>query len=419
MMGRSAKTLWAASPTSRSLRLFGPAAAARDLSRPSSDGLVAEDQLTCGAFESSYGCARARRGIAPSHTAGDDDGAHHSPRPLVKTRRYESRVAEKPQLAPVPAPEAPKVRQVEVGERGDGQRLDNFLGKLLSDVPRSHVFRVIRKGEVRVNGKRAKADTRLLASDIVRVPPVRVGAAAPPRRAPTGMVQDIVSSIVHEDPRLLVINKPAGIAVHGGSGVSFGVIEALRAARPDETLELVHRIDRETSGILLVSRKPAALRTLHALLREGRVEKRYLALVKGKWELGQKRIDVPLRTDIRVSGERTVKAHASGKEAVSVFKPVQFFGKKATLVEVALETGRTHQIRVHAAHAGYPLAGDDKYGDAEFNETMKTLGLTRMFLHAHQVSFVWPDSGTEFSVSTPLPPELKAVLDNLVMRKRN
>jgi 23S rRNA pseudouridine955/2504/2580 synthase len=311
------------------------------------------------------------------------------------------------------------VRQVEVGERGDGQRLDNFLGRILSDVPRSHVFRVIRKGEVRVNGKRAKVDTRLQASDIVRVPPVRVGAAAPPRRAPSGMVQNVIDAIVLEDPRLLVIDKPAGVAVHGGSGVSFGVIEALRSARPDETLELVHRIDRETSGILLVSRKPAALRTLHALLREGQVEKRYLALVKGKWELGQKRIDVPLRTDIRVGGERTVKAHASGKEAVSVFKPVQFFGKKATLVEVALETGRTHQIRVHAAHAGYPLAGDDKYGDAEFNETMKVLGLTRMFLHAHQVSFVWPDSGMEFTASAPLPKELAAVVDLLLMRKRN
>jgi 23S rRNA pseudouridine955/2504/2580 synthase len=362
--------------------------------------------------------ALVRAAALRRHThAGDDVGAHHSPRPLVKTRRYESRVVEKPRPPPVEARvealEAPKVRQVEVGERGAGQRLDNFLGRILIDVPRSHLFRVIRKGEVRVNGKRAKADTRLQASDIVRVPPVRVGAAAPPRRAPSGMVQNVIDAIVLEEPRLLVIDKPAGVAVHGGSGVSFGVIEALRAARPDETLELVHRIDRETSGILLVSRKPAALRTLHALLREGRVEKRYLALVKGKWELGQKRIDVPLRTDIRVSGERTVKAHESGKDAVSVFRPVQFFGKKATLVEVTLETGRTHQIRVHAAHAGYPLAGDDKYGDAAFNETMKVLGLTRMFLHAHHVSFVWPDSGMEFTVSAPLPPELAAVVDAL------
>jgi 23S rRNA pseudouridine955/2504/2580 synthase len=335
----------------------------------------------------------------------------------VKTRRYESPVAPTRHSGPPPATEAPKprpqVQQIEAGERGDGQRLDNFLSRILSDVPRSHVFRVIRKGEVRVNGKRAKADTRLKASDIVRVPPVRVGEAAPPRRAPTGLVQDINASVIHEDPRLLVINKPAGVAVHGGSGVSFGVIEALRAARPDEELELVHRLDRETSGILLVSRKPAALRTLHALMREGQVEKRYLALVKGKWELGQKRIDVPLRTDIRVSGERTVKAHETGKDAVSVFKPVQFFGKKASLVEVELETGRTHQIRVHAAHAGYPLAGDDKYGEEAFNEAMKALGLTRMFLHAHQLSFTWPESGVEFTASAPLPVELKAVIDTL------
>ena len=312
----------------------------------------------------------------------------------------------------------PQVRQVEVGEAGAGQRLDNFLGKMLGDVPRSHLFRVIRKGEVRVNGKRAKPETRLLASDMVRVPPIRVGDAAPPRRAPSAMVQRILDSIVYEDPKILVIDKPAGVAVHGGSGVSFGVIEALRAARPDETLELAHRLDRETSGILLVSRKPAALRTLHALLREGKVEKRYLALVQGKWELGKKRIDAPLRTDIRVGGERTVKADASGKEAASVFKPVQFFGKKASLVEVELETGRTHQIRVHATHAGYPLAGDEKYGDEEFNEKMKALGLTRMFLHAHQVSFTWPETGVEFSANAPLPPELALVIDTLSEKQK-
>jgi 23S rRNA pseudouridine955/2504/2580 synthase len=340
----------------------------------------------------------------------------------VKTRRYESPVARKRQTEPTPPPAqiaaAAKVRQVTVGEGGAGQRLDNFLGRILVDVPRSHLFRVIRKGEVRVNGKRAKPEARLQASDIVRVPPVRVGAAAPPRRAPPAMVAGLTGAIVYEDPRLLVIDKPSGVAVHGGSGVSFGVIEALRAARPDEELELVHRIDRDTSGVLLVARKPAALRTLHALLREGRVEKRYLALVKGKWELGKKRIDVPLRTDIRVGGERTVKADASGKEAASVFKPVQFFGKRATLVEVSLETGRTHQIRVHAAHAGHPLAGDEKYGEPEFNEKMRQFGLTRMFLHAHHVSFVWPESGAEFSVNTPLPPELAALLDTLADKSR-
>lgn len=307
--------------------------------------------------------------------------------------------------------------QVTVDERGAGQRLDNFLGRILKDVPRTHIFRVIRKGEVRINGKRAKPEARLQANDIVRVPPVRTGDRAPPRRASGALVESVTRAIVHEDPQLLVIDKPAGVAVHGGSGVSFGVIEALRAARPDENLELVHRLDRDTSGLLLVARKPAALRTLHALMREGTVEKKYLALVKGKWELGKKRIDVPLRTDIRVGGERTVKADASGKEAVSVFRPVQFFGKKASLVEVSLETGRTHQIRVHAAHAGYPLAGDEKYGEEEFNERMKALGLERMFLHAHQVSFVWPESGVEFSASAPLPAELAAVIDALSVKR--
>ena len=331
----------------------------------------------------------------------------------MKTRRYEPPAAPARQIPAESSAPAPKVQQVEVGERGDGQRLDNFLGRILGDVPRSHIFRVIRRGEVRVNGKRARPETRLQASDTVRVPPVRTGASAPPRRASDAMIQGVTGAILHEDPRLLVIDKPAGLAVHGGSGVSFGVIEALRAARPDESLELVHRIDRDTSGLLLVARKPAALRTLHALMREGKVEKKYLALVKGKWELGAKRIDVPLRTDIRVGGERTVKADASGKEAVSHFRPVQFFGKKASLVEVALETGRTHQIRVHAAHAGYPLAGDEKYGDAEFNEKMQAVGLTRMFLHAHQLSFVWPDTGVEFSVSAPLPADLAAVIDVL------
>jgi 23S rRNA pseudouridine955/2504/2580 synthase len=335
----------------------------------------------------------------------------------VKTRRYEPADVSPPQTRPAAPGSPPQVLQVTVDERGAGQRLDNFLGRILKDVPRSHIFRVIRKGEVRINGKRAKPEARLQANDIVRVPPVRLGEQAPPRRAPGPLVESVTGAIVYQDPQLLVIDKPAGVAVHGGSGVSFGVIEALRAARPDETLELAHRLDRDTSGLLMVARKPSALRTLHALLREGKVEKKYLALVKGKWELGKKRIDVPLRTDIRVGGERTVKADASGKEAASVFKPVQFFGKKASLVEVTLETGRTHQIRVHAAHAGYPLAGDEKYGEEEFNERMKALGLGRMFLHAHQLSFVWPETGVEFSASAPLPADLAAVIDALSVRR--
>jgi 23S rRNA pseudouridine955/2504/2580 synthase len=233
---------------------------------------------------------------------------------------------------------------------------------------------------------------------------------------PASLIATVTGAILHEDERLLVINKPAGLAVHGGSGLSFGVIEALRAARPDESdkLELVHRLDRDTSGVLLVARKPAVLRMLHAGLREGEgFEKRYLALVKGSWQLGKKRIDAPLRTDLRVGGERTVKVQSSGKSATSDFRPVQGFGRIASLLEVSILTGRTHQIRVHAAYAGHPVAGDPKYGDFEFNKEMRKYGLDRMFLHASSLSFVWPDRGTEFSVNAPLPPELAQVIDAL------
>jgi 23S rRNA pseudouridine955/2504/2580 synthase len=226
------------------------------------------------------------------------------------------------------------------------------------------------------------------------------------------VLEALRAAILKEDERLIVLDKPAGIAVHGGSGLSFGVIEALRALRPRESLELVHRLDRDTSGCLLVARKRSALRVLHELLREGQFEKRYLVLVKGHWNFGHKRIDVPLRTDTRVGGERTVRVAAGGKEAVSEFRPVEFFGKRATLMEVAIHTGRTHQIRVHAAHMGHPVAGDEKYGDEVFNGEMKELGLTRMFLHAHSVSFDWPQEGT-FSASAPLPEGLKRVLDRL------
>ena len=311
------------------------------------------------------------------------------------------------------SPRAP-VRHVEIGEEEAGQRLDNFLRKLLSNVPRSRLYRLVRRGEVRVNGRRASPELRLQLRDSVRIPPVHLGEVAPgaPPRLPPALLQSVADAILLEDERLIVINKPAGIAVHGGSGVSFGIIEALRALRPSEPLELVHRLDRDTSGCLLVARKMSALRELHALLREGGMQKGYLALLRGQWDLGKKRIDVPLATEARVGGERTVRPHATGKAAVSEFRPVEFFGKRATLVEVELHTGRTHQIRVHAAHAGHPVAGDDKYGDRDFNASLVPLGLTRMFLHAHRVSFQWP-RGAEFSANAPLPLELARVLEKL------
>jgi 23S rRNA pseudouridine955/2504/2580 synthase len=307
------------------------------------------------------------------------------------------------------------VRYVEVSVDQAGVRLDNFLTKLLGGVPRSRVFRIVRRGEVRVNGKRAGPETRLQAGDSIRVPPVTLpspDAPPPVARVPRTLVETVRDAIINETDRLLVINKPAGIAVHGGSGVSFGIIEALRAARPEETLELVHRLDRDTSGCLLVARKPAALRVLHAMMRDGQMEKGYLALVKGQWDLGKKRIDVPLNTDIRVGGERTVRVQQGGKAAVSTFSPVQFFRNRASVVEVDLDTGRTHQIRVHAAHVGHPVAGDDKYGDKDFNARMREEGLTRMFLHSHRISFDWPNGG-DFSASAPLPADLAAVLDAL------
>jgi 23S rRNA pseudouridine955/2504/2580 synthase len=308
------------------------------------------------------------------------------------------------------------VRHIQVDAEQAGRRLDQFLLRLFGTVPRSRVYRWMRKGEVRVNGHRADPALRLVLNDKVRVPPVHLEPEGAPRRVPRPLLELLRQAIIVENDKLLVIDKPSGIAVHGGSGLSFGVIEILRALRPEDTLELVHRLDRETSGCLLVSRKASALRALHALLREGQFEKRYLTLVKGHWQHGRTRIDVPLRTDLRVHGERTVKAHASGKASLSEFRPLQFFGKRATLMEVSLHTGRTHQIRVHATHAGHALAGDEKYGDSDFNSELAALGLERMFLHAHSVSFEWPQGGA-FSASAPLPADLAAVIDRLTLER--
>src|SRR6204780_2724027 len=314
---------------------------------------------------------------------------------------------------PPPSERRSPVRHVEIDANEQGQRLDRVLGRLLPGVPRSRLFRLIRRGEVRVNRRRADPAQRLTAGDSLRLPPVREVAPDAPRRVPAGMIEALEHAVIHEDERLLVLDKPGGIAVHGGSGLAFGVIEALRASRPQQTLELAHRLDRDTSGLLMVAKRSSALRALHALLRDGAVQKSYLALVAGHWNLGHKRIDAPLRTDLRVGGERTVKVDQHGKNALTEFKLIEHYGARASLIEAIIHTGRTHQIRVHAAYCGHAVAGDAKYGDKAFNDALAEFGLTRMFLHAHSLSFVWPDSGSEENFSAPLPPALRAVLDQL------
>jgi 23S rRNA pseudouridine955/2504/2580 synthase len=304
-----------------------------------------------------------------------------------------------------------------ITEQEAGQRIDNFLMRHFKSVPRSRVYRLLRKGEVRVNKKRVDAEYRMAAGDEVRLPPVRIDDSGEPGRPSSSLQELIEKSVIFQDRHLLVINKPPGVAVHGGSGMSFGVIEALRASRPRETLELVHRLDRDTSGCLCVARDRATLVALHALIRDSGMHKTYLGLVSGSWQLGTKRIDAPLATDGRSHGERHVRVAAAGKNSVSVFKPVQFFASAATLMEVDIPTGRTHQIRVHAAFAGHPLLGDEKYGDRDRNADFKRLGLKRIFLHAQSVAFDWPGSGVPFHASAPLPDDLAAVLDAIAVPK--
>lgn len=304
------------------------------------------------------------------------------------------------------------VSKVVVDSERAGQRLDNFLLGSLKGVPRSHVYRLIRSGQVRVNSGRTAASYRIRQGDTIRIPPTRQRAESLRKLEPGGL-QWLGERIVYEDARVIVLDKPAGLAVHGGSGVSLGCIEALRALRPElPELELAHRLDRETSGCLLVAKRRSALRIMHALLREGRVEKRYFALLKGAWPEGTTRVEVPL---VRTQRERKARVTVGrgGKLATSEFHLLERIGTEASFVEVLIGTGRTHQIRVQAAHAGHPVAGDDRYGDREFNSWLERAGLRRMFLLAHSVAFVWPDTGVPLAVSVPLPEDLKRVLDNV------
>ena len=298
-----------------------------------------------------------------------------------------------------------------IGDEAGGQRIDNYLVKLLKGVPKSHVYRILRCGEVRVNGGRAKPDYRVRGGDELRIPPVRVAERAP--RAAPPVSAALERAILLEDEYLLALNKPSGLAVHGGSGINFGVIEQLRAQRPQSRfLELVHRLDRDTSGVLLLAKKRSALTALHAELREGRVRKFYLALVKGKWLDGKQSVRLNLHKYLLASGERRVAVKADGQESHTIFALERACGD-FSLLRAELKTGRTHQIRVHLAHLGFPIAGDDKYGDFESNKLLARSGLKRMFLHAANVTFRHPASGAKVTVEAPLPDELQNFLQTL------
>lgn len=299
-----------------------------------------------------------------------------------------------------------------VGEESVGQRIDNYLTKLLKGVPKSHVYRILRSGQVRVNSGRIGPGYRLQAGDQLRIPPIRV-AQRPERPATPAAAGRFDNHILYEDDALLVLNKPAGVAVHGGSGVSLGAVEQLRRDRPQARfLELVHRIDRDTSGVLLFAKKRAALTALHEQLRAGRVRKFYLALVNGKWRGGRQDVRLPLNKYVMASGERRVSVGKEGMASHTVFRLKQSW-REFSLLEAELKTGRTHQIRVHLAHLGFPIAGDDKYGDFTLNKRLARQGLKRMFLHACKMIIVHPLTGGTVAFEAPLPGELRTFLDGL------
>lgn len=320
-------------------------------------------------------------------------------------------------MTSTPLPAA--VRHLTVDEESAGQRLDNFLFRSLKGVPKTHIYRIIRSGEVRRNKGRVNADDRVETGDVLRIPPIRISERveekianpAPPREFP----------VVFEDDAFLAIDKPAGVAVHGGSGVSFGVIEQMRQARPQaRLLELVHRLDRETSGLLLIAKKKSALKALQDQFRERETGKTYLAMVKGEWPVKLKVLDQPLHKYLLPDGERRVrvtgKDDPDGMHSVSLVRVVERVPGPAgtesnggfSLLEVTIKTGRTHQIRVHLASAGHPIVGDDKYGDFELNRQLARLGMKRMFLHAWRLRVAHPITGSPIELHAELPAELKA-----------
>jgi 23S rRNA pseudouridine955/2504/2580 synthase len=311
-------------------------------------------------------------------------------------------------------------RTVRVPEDRDGQRLDNFLLGQLKGAPRSLVYKLVRSGQVRVNGGRAKAERRLEGGDEVRIPPLRLAEPGDKGTPAKGLLEAMEASIVFEDARLLAVNKPSGVASHGGSGISFGVIETLRALRPRESLELVHRLDRDTSGLLVVARKRSALAELQALMREedghGRrsgIGKRYLALLAGRMPDGTMSVDAPLHVGLRQGGERHVQVNDNGKPSLSHFKVLERRGGHS-YCEVRIDTGRTHQIRVHAQHICHAVAGDEKYGDPVVNKRLREqIGLKRLFLHAASLEFALDDGRAPYLLTAPLAPELLDALDRL------
>jgi len=305
-----------------------------------------------------------------------------------------------------------QVQYLTVDPEYQGQRIDNYLLRVLKGVPRSQIYRILRKGEVRINKGRTKPHYRVQSGDQIRIPPIRMAEASSPRVSQRS-IQDLEQTILYEDKRIIIINKPYGMAVHGGSGIDAGVIEAMRQWRTDlPYLELVHRLDRETSGCLILAKKRSALRQLHEQLRESDMRKRYLTIVQGAWERGEYRIEKPLHKNVLRSGERVVRVSEQGKMAISIFNPL-IVRSQASLLEVQILTGRTHQIRVHASHLGHPVGGDDKYGDESFNRYLKSLGGGRMFLHARTLEFEMSEPHTEIAVNAPLDTQFEKMLDKL------
>lgn len=315
--------------------------------------------------------------------------------------------------APMTEQSSPQVRFVTIDAELAGQRIDNFLRTQLKGVPKSMIYRILRKGEVRVNKGRVKPEYKLQAEDVVRVPPVRTQPASDKPNPKLATVASLEAHILYEDDRLLVMNKPSGLAVHGGSGLNFGLIEGLRALRPDaKFLELVHRLDRDTSGCILIAKRRSALRSLHEQLREGQMDKRYQALVAGSWPENRFKVKAPLQKNVLQSGERLVSVDPAGKPSETRYRILQRFAD-ATLVEASPITGRTHQIRVHCLHAGHPIALDSKYGNADFDQTMKIRGLNRLFLHAASIQFFHPQTNEQVTFHAPLDAQLRGALEQL------